>query len=177
MESVQAKEKEHRANMVTAEDTKAFRTALGSFATGITVVTVCGPKGEKVGLTVNSFNSVSLEPPLVLWSLALSSPNLDLVSRATHYTVNVLAADQEAISQRFASKINDKFADLDCTTGLSGAPLLPGCCAWFECRTVARYPGGDHIILLGEVERFQVANERKPLLYFRAAYRNLGEQS
>ena len=165
------------SGMRYGQESKALRGALGSFATGVTVVTVCGPNGEWVGLTVNSFNSVSLEPPLVLWSLALSSPNLDVVSQATHYAVNVLAAGQEEVSQRFASKIADKFAGLDCHVGASGVPLLPGCCAVFECRTVAQYPGGDHIILLGEVERFEVAAEVNPLLYYRGAYRYLGERS
>lgn len=159
--------------LLHGQDSKALRAALGSFATGITVITVCGPSGEWVGLTVNSFNSVSLEPPLVLWSLALSSPNRDVVSRASHYAVNVLAVDQDEISQRFASKIADKFAGLDCRTGLSGVPLLPGCCAWFECRTVAQYPGGDHLILLGEVERFEAADAKQPLAYSRGRYKRL----
>ena len=164
-----------RVGASPGQDSRAFRAALGSFATGITVVTVCGPKGEWVGLTVNSFNSVSLEPPLVLWSLALSSPNLDAVSQASHYAVNVLAVGQEAVSQRFASKIADKFAGLDCHVGASGVPLLPGCCAAFECRTVAQYPGGDHIILLGEVERFESSGTAEPLLYYRGAYRRFAD--
>jgi flavin reductase (DIM6/NTAB) family NADH-FMN oxidoreductase RutF len=157
-----------------AQDSKALRAALGSFATGITVVTVRGPSGEAVGLTVNSFNSVSLEPPLVLWSLSLASPSLDVVSRASHFAVNVLSAEQGEISQRFASRIADKFAGLDSRAGIAGLPLIGGCCAWFECRTVAQYPGGDHIILLGEVERFSVGAAETPLLYFRGAYRKLG---
>lgn len=154
-------------------DTRALRNALGTFATGITVVTVCGAEGEWVGLTVNSFNSVSLGPPLVLWSLSLASPNCDAVRQATHFAVNVLAADQEEISQRFASKIADKFDGIACTLGDAGVPLLPGCCAWFECRTVARHPGGDHLILVGEVERFASEPGRAPLLYFGGAYRSL----
>lgn len=154
-------------------DTRALRGALGGFATGITVVTVCGASGEWVGLTVNSFNSVSLEPPLVLWSLSLASPNCEAVRQATHFAVNVLAADQEEVSQRFASKIADKFDGIACTVGDAGVPLLPGCCAWFECRTVARHPGGDHLILVGEVERFAAEPGRAPLLYFGGAYRRL----
>jgi flavin reductase (DIM6/NTAB) family NADH-FMN oxidoreductase RutF len=161
------------STLLHGQDSKALRSALGSFATGITVVTVCGPSAEWVGLTVNSFNSVSLEPPLVLWSLALSSPNREVVSRASHYAVNVLAADQGEISQRFASKIADKFAGLDCRTGASGVPLLPGCCAWFECRTVAQYPGGDHLILLGEIERFEASEAAEPLAYSRGRYKRL----
>ncbi len=154
-------------------DCRAFRDALGSFATGIAVVTACAPNGEFVGLTVNSFNSVSLDPPLVLWSLDLASPNLAAFRDASHYVVNILAADQEAVSQHFARRQPDKFGDLQLCLGAGGAPLLHGCCAWFECANETRHPGGDHLIFLGRVERFTHDPSRLPLLYHAGRYRQL----
>jgi len=157
-------------------DTRSLRGALGSFATGITVVTACDPDGQWLGLTVNSFNSVSLEPPLVLWSMTLNSPNLEFFRHCSHYAVNVLADDQLDFSQRFASRIPDKFAEVDCVTGIGGVPLLPNCCAWFECRNEFQYPGGDHLILVGYVERFAHQPRRAPLLYHAGQYRWLDER-
>lgn len=151
---------------------RAFRDALGMFVTGITVVTARDRELGCIGITVNSFNSVSLRPPLVLWSLSLNSPTLRAFERCSHYAVNVLAADQEALSRLFASAEPDKFASLDARQGRGGAPLLPGCCAWFECRNHARHPGGDHLIFVGEVERYECTT-RLPLVYFRGAYRQL----
>ncbi len=154
-------------------DCRAFRDALGSFATGIAVVTACAPDGEFVGLTVNSFNSVSLDPPLVLWSLDLASPSLAAFRAASHYVVNILAADQADVSQHFATRQPDKFGDLQLCLGAGGAPLLHGCCAWFECANETRYPGGDHLIFLGRVERFTHEPARLPLLYHGGRYRHL----
>jgi flavin reductase (DIM6/NTAB) family NADH-FMN oxidoreductase RutF len=154
-------------------DPRALRQALGAFATGITVVTARGSDGQLAGVTVNSFASVSLNPPLVLWSLGNNSPSLAVFAGASHYAVNVLAADQQALSQRFATSQNDKFSGLEISEGAGGAALLPGCCAWFECRIVARHPGGDHVILVGEVEAFR-SNEKSPLIYFGSGYCTLG---
>jgi flavin reductase (DIM6/NTAB) family NADH-FMN oxidoreductase RutF len=156
-------------------DCRAFRTALGSFATGIAVVTACAEDGSFVGLTINSFASVSLDPPLVLWSLDLGSPNLAAFRGASHYAINILAADQEEISQRFASRQPDKFGDLDLCQGAGGAPLLHGCCAWFECANETQYPGGDHLIFLGRVDRFSGDPSRQPLLYHGGRYRRLAQ--
>jgi len=153
-------------------DRRALRDALGMFVTGITVVTARIGDQQPGGITVNSFNSVSLDPPLILWSLSLNSPTLAVFERCSHYAVNILAADQEEFSRLFASAETDKFAGLDIRRGLGGAPLLPGCCAWFECRNEVRYPGGDHLIFVGEVERFARA-EQPPLVYFRSDYRRL----
>jgi flavin reductase (DIM6/NTAB) family NADH-FMN oxidoreductase RutF len=139
----------------SAFDGHDFRTALGRFGTGVTVVTVRDSDGTPLGLTVSSFNSVSMDPPLVLWSLDRSSTTLAAFEGATHFAVNVLGADQVAISNRFAGQQEDKFADLDCADGGGGAPLLPGCVAWFQCRTVHRHDGGDHVIFVGEVETFE----------------------
>ncbi|MBX6318383.1 flavin reductase family protein [Pigmentiphaga sp.] len=136
-------------------DSTAFRSALGRFATGVTVVTAIGPDGRPVGLTVSSFNSVSLTPPLVLWSLSLTSSSLPMLEAARHYAVNVLAADQLDIAKRFAVRGNpaDRFAQVSWRPGENGAPLLHGCTAWFECYNRSRYHEGDHCIFVGEVER------------------------
>ena len=154
-------------------DLKSLRSALGSYATGVAVVTARAPGGEAVGLTVNSFASVSLDPPLVLWSLALSSPNLEAFRNASHYAVNVLAVEQQDVSQRFASRLAEKFEGLETFPGLGDAPLLPDCCAWFECRNELRHPGGDHVILVGYVERFAVDPGRAPLLFYGGRYARL----
>jgi flavin reductase (DIM6/NTAB) family NADH-FMN oxidoreductase RutF len=152
----------------------ALRQALGEFATGVTVVTACGLDGRPVGLTVNSFASVSLAPPLVLWSLELDSPSLNVFEQCSHYAVNVLAADQMDMSQRFSQTQSDKFSGLEWQTGLGGTALLPGCCAWFECRNEIRHAGGDHLILIGRVERF-ARNGGEPLIFHGSRYRMLGD--
>ncbi len=152
-----------------SQDTLSLRQALGEFATGITVVTARGAGGAVAGLTVNSFASVSLEPPLVLWSLGLGSPSLAVFQTCTHYAVNVLALDQRELSQRFAQSATDKFAGLPVQEGTGGSVLLPGCCAWFECRVAARHEGGDHLILIGEVEQYR-REPKQPLLYHRGGY-------
>ena len=154
----------------TPSDSREFRRALGRFATGITVVTALGPKGELAGLTVNSFNSVSLDPPLVLWSLGRISPAHDIFEAATHFAVNVLSADQMALSNNFSRSSPHKFDDVVWTPSIHGTPLLPGCCASFECRVVARHPGGDHTIFIGEVEKFAHDVTRAPLIYFGGEY-------
>lgn len=154
-------------------DSRAFRDTLGSFATGVTVVTARTASGERIGLTVSSFNSVSLDPPLILWSLAATSPNLDAFRCASHYAVNVLAAGQQALSNRFAAREGDRFAGLAVRDGLGGAPLLPGCCAWFECVNTHQYPGGDHLILVGRVARFSRGEETDPLIFHGGRYRQL----
>lgn len=150
--------------------TREFRRALGRFATGVTVVTARGPDGALAGLTVNSFNSVSLSPPLVLWSLGRTSPSHEIFEVASHFAVNVLGADQMELSNRFARSGAHKFDGVEWAAGQQGCPLLPRCCAWFECRVVARYPGGDHTIFIGEVEKFQHDVTREPLVYFGGEY-------
>ena len=154
-------------------DARSFRDALGEFATGVAVVTARGADGQSVGVTINSFASVSLEPPLVLWSLGLQSPSLAVFESCSHYAVNVLAADQTEFSQRFAQSQSDKFAGIELQTGASGVQLLPDCSAWFECRNEMRYPGGDHIILVGHVESFH-REEKPPLIFHGGRYRVLG---
>lgn len=152
---------------------RAFRDTLGMFPTGVTVITARAPSGEPIGLTVSSFNSVSLAPPLIVWSLSGHLPSVPIFENAAVYAINVLAEDQQDMSQRFASRSDDKFAGLDYTEGVDGVPLLPGCAAWFQCRQFACYPGGDHVIFIGEVVRFESGEARKPLVFQGGAYRRL----
>jgi flavin reductase (DIM6/NTAB) family NADH-FMN oxidoreductase RutF len=155
-------------------DTRALRDALGMFATGVTIVTARPQGGAPIGLTVSSFNAVSLAPPLIVWSLQMDSHNLEAFRTCSHYAVNVLAEDQVVLSERFAAPVEDRFAGLDLRAGLGEAPLIPGCCAWFECRNEIRHPGGDHLLFIGLVERFARAPGR-PLLYFGGRYAGLAE--
>jgi 3-hydroxy-9,10-secoandrosta-1,3,5(10)-triene-9,17-dione monooxygenase reductase component len=143
--------------------------ALGRFVTGVTIVTTTDPDGQPVGLTANSFNSVSLDPPLVLWSLSRKSRNLPIFENASHFAVNVLSVDQKAISDRFARPSEDRFADIDWSRGVGGAPVLGNCAAVFECSSEQRYEGGDHVIFIGRVERFD-HEEKVPLAYHAGGY-------
>ncbi len=153
-----------RANPPTFSSTQ-FRTALGMFATGVTIVTARTQEGELVGLTANSFNSVSLDPPLVLWSLASAAASLPAFRAGSHYAINVLGADQQALALRFASKGVDRFADVAFVDGAGGAPVLAGAAATFECFNRSRYEEGDHVIFVGEVERCTRREGASPLLY------------
>jgi flavin reductase (DIM6/NTAB) family NADH-FMN oxidoreductase RutF len=156
-------------------DCRAFRDTLGRFATGVTVITAVSASGEPVGLTVSSFNSVSLDPPLILWSLSANSPNLAAFRDATHYAVNVLAAGQQEISNRFAARTGDRFAGIELRQGAHGLPLIEGCCAWFECTNELHYPGGDHLILIGRVQHFMQGESLAPLIFHTGRYRELQE--
>src|SRR5690554_165565 len=132
-------------------DSRQFRSALGAFTTGVTIVTTCDQEGHDVGLTANSFNSVSMNPPMVLWSLDKSSRSLPAFMENDHFAVHILAADQQPMSDRFASRGADKFAGLETERGAGDVALLDGCSARFECETAFRYDGGDHIIFVGNV--------------------------
>lgn len=134
-------------------DATHFRQALSQFATGVTVVTATLPDGSFRGVTINSFNSVSLDPPLVLWSLASSASCMPAFSDAASYVINVLAGDQIELAQRFARCGDDRFDALAFTLSNDGHPVLAGSVAWFECRQRSRYAEGDHVIFVGEVER------------------------
>lgn len=151
-----------------ADRAHSFRTALGAFTTGVTVVTARGADGD-VGLTANSFNSVSLDPPMVLWSLAKTSRALPVFMTADHFAVHVLASDQQALSSRFSKASADKFAGLELERGGGGMPLLLACSARFQCRTAFRYEGGDHIIFVGQVETFD-HSDKPPLVFHRGGY-------
>ncbi|TJY64909.1 hypothetical protein E4T66_01375 [Sinimarinibacterium sp. CAU 1509] len=150
-------------------DPMEFRKALGSFATGVTIITTRAADGTPLGLTANSFNSVSLDPPLVLWSLANNAGSFDAFRSAEHWAVHVLGSDQEDLSGRFARRGEDKFSGLDTEEGLGGVPLLRGCAARFECRTASQYQGGDHLIFIGEVLRF-ARDEAAPLVFHGGKY-------
>jgi 3-hydroxy-9,10-secoandrosta-1,3,5(10)-triene-9,17-dione monooxygenase reductase component len=152
-------------------DTRAFRSALGTFATGVTIVTTQtdGETPTDVGITANSFNSVSLDPPMILWSLARKAMSLPAFMANPCFAVHVLAADQDELSQRFATQGADKFSGLDVERGVGNVPLLTGCAARFQCRTAFRHEGGDHIIFVGEVASFD-AGQKPPLLYHAGRY-------
>jgi flavin reductase (DIM6/NTAB) family NADH-FMN oxidoreductase RutF len=153
-----------------------FRNALGCFATGITVMTTCGPDGRFVGITVNSFASVSLDPPLVSFCLDRNALSLASFLEAPHFGVNVLSEDQEALSAAFArSSAGDKFVGLPYEVGETGCPLLPDCLSHLECEREAAHLAGDHLIVIGRVVRLAQRSEGKPLLYFRGRYAKLGE--
>jgi 3-hydroxy-9,10-secoandrosta-1,3,5(10)-triene-9,17-dione monooxygenase reductase component len=154
-------------------DASEFRKTMGCYATGVTVVTTVAEDGSDVGLTVNSFNTLSLEPPLVLWSLGVGSPLLKAFQRASHFAVNVLSADQVEISQRFALRAVDKFSDLEMRAGLGGAALIGDCSAWIECRRRSSEQHGDHVLFIGEVERM-ASTTKKPLLYLHGRYATTG---
>ena len=157
----------------TTLDSRAFRNALGRFATGVAIVTALDADGHPVGLTVNSFSAVSLEPPLVLWCLDNRSHNLAAFSRASHHAINILAADQEELSNRFATWPADRFAGLDWRPGTGGAPVLPGCCAVFEVANETAHAAGDHTIFIGRVERFAEQARPAPLLFHAGRYARL----
>ena len=142
-----------------------FRTALGMFATGVTIVTARTPDSRVIGLTANSFNSVSLDPPLVLWSLSQAAASLPAFRAGSHYAINILAADQKALAERFALKGSDRWHGVSFTEGMGGAPLLAGAAATFECFNRSRYEEGDHVIFVGEVERCSWRSGASPLLF------------
>lgn len=149
---------------------RELRDALGRFATGVTVVTAVGPRGP-LGITANSFASVSLDPPLVLWSPARKSSRFPAFEAASHFAVHVLARDQQPLATHFAQS-GDMPAEFGAAPGLGGAPIFEGCAARFECRHAARFDGGDHLICVGEVLRF-TTSEAEPLVYHCGAYRGL----
>ena len=133
-------------------DSTQFRQALSQFATGVTVITTRLADGTFRGLTASSFNSVSLEPPLVLWSLAEGANSMPIFSGNSHYVINVLGADQAHLAQRFSRRTDDPFAGVEYELSRTGQPILKGVSAWFECHNRSRYPEGDHVIFVGEVE-------------------------
>jgi flavin reductase (DIM6/NTAB) family NADH-FMN oxidoreductase RutF len=156
-------------------DRRAFRNALGCFATGVTVVTTVTDAGEPVGLTANSFSSVSLDPPLVLFCLDRASHNLDAFRAAGRFAVNVLGDDQRDLSVRFSTTIGDRWDGVVWERWETGAPVLNGCLAALDCETEAIHEGGDHVIIVGRVKRLAAVADGKPLLYFRGNYATVEE--
>ncbi len=156
-------------------DTRPLRNALGRFATGIAIVTAIDPDGHPIGLTVNSFSAVSLNPALVLWCLDNSSHNLEAFRKASHHAINILSVDQQDMSNRFATWPTDRFAALPWQAGAGGAPLLPDCCATFEVANETTHQSGDHLIFIGRVERFTETPTLAPLLFHAGQYRKLAD--
>lgn len=151
-------------------DPRALRNLLGQFATGVTVITTRGADGRNVGMTANSFSSVSLDPPLVLWSISRSAPSLGDFLAASHFAINVLGADQQHLSAHFARGATDKFADIPCRSGAGGVPLLEGVIASLVCRNLTQYEGGDHLIFLGQLEQYSNSGG-EPLIFHAGQYR------
>ena len=145
-------------------DKRQLRDVLGSFVTGVTVVTTVDAEGRMHGLTANSFSSVSLDPPLVLWSQATSAGSHSAFKDAQRFTINILAEHQYDLANHFATRSPDKFSGIDHDLGVDGLPLLRDCSAWLECKVVSRYPGGDHVIYLGSVDSIR-QNTRRPLVF------------
>nr|WP_217343788.1 flavin reductase family protein [Noviherbaspirillum sp. L7-7A]MBV0877873.1 flavin reductase family protein [Noviherbaspirillum sp. L7-7A] len=137
-------------------DTAHFRQALSQFATGVTVITTRVDNGAFVGLTASSFNSVSLSPPLVLWSLSNEASTLSAFTDNSHYVINVLSASQAHLAEQFARRGANRFQGVEFTLSRTGLPILKGVSAWFECHNRSRYPEGDHVIFVGEVEQCDV---------------------
>jgi flavin reductase (DIM6/NTAB) family NADH-FMN oxidoreductase RutF len=150
-------------------DPRDFRNALGAYATGVTIITAAAPDGKPYGLTCNSFASVSLNPPLVLWSLVVFSQSMSVFQNASHFAVNVLGASQQALANKFAKSSDDKFAGVEWRPGLGNAPILADSVANFQCRAANRYYGGDHVIFLGAVEAYSY-NRQEPLLFARGSF-------
>jgi flavin reductase (DIM6/NTAB) family NADH-FMN oxidoreductase RutF len=157
-------------------DTRALRNALGRFATGIAIVTALDHDGKPIGLTVNSFSAVSLEPALVLWCLDNNSHSLESFRRASHHAINILSAQQMDLSNRFATWPADRFVGLPWQAGAGGAPVFPDCCAVFEVANETAHAGGDHTIFVGRVEHFSETPDLAPLLFHAGRYRELADQ-
>ena len=153
----------------SAIDPRDFRNALGTFGTGVTIVTAMSAEGKPYGITCNSFASVSLNPPLVLWSLGVFSQGLAIFQNASHFAVNVLATSQQTLAQQFAKSSGDKFTGVSWTPGLGSAPVLADVVASFQCRAANRYYGGDHVIFLGAVEAYAY-NRKEPLLFAQGGF-------
>jgi len=150
-------------------DPATYRDVMGAFPTGVTVMTLGRNDGFRLGVTASSFNTVSLDPPLILWSLALRAPSLTHFRQNEHFAVNVLGAGQHDIALQFARPSEDKFAGIETESGTTGLPLIAQALAHIECRVAARYPGGDHEIILGEVLALR-RRDAAPLVFQRGAF-------
>ena len=159
---------------LSSVDRRELRNALGAFPTGVTIVTTRASNGSFVGLTVNSFNSLSLDPPLILWSINDGSASLAAFEQSSHFAVNILCEEQAEVSRRFASAVSNKFGGLDILDGAGGVPVIAGCAAHLECRTYSHQRAGDHVLFIGQVERFTHCAKR-PLIYYRGNYFAAGE--
>jgi 3-hydroxy-9,10-secoandrosta-1,3,5(10)-triene-9,17-dione monooxygenase reductase component len=157
-------------------DAKDLRAALGTFVTGVTIITTRAPNGKLVGLTANSFNSVSLSPPLILWSLSQFAPSLPAFQESGHFAVNILAADQMELANKFGRRSEDKFAGVSFREDIGGVPIIDGIAASFTCRNEARHYGGDHVIFIGAVLAY-THTDRPPLVFARGRYADIRERA
>ena len=157
-------------------DLRTFRDTLGLFVTGVTVITTRDEHGQPVGITANSFNSVSLDPPLILWSVGINALSQKAFSNAKAFAVHILREDQADVSQRFAKSGIDKFAGFPVETGLHDVPLLPDCAARMECLPFAKHPAGDHILFIAEVQRLASDPDAMPLVYHGGRYAELADK-
>ncbi|KQZ01469.1 hypothetical protein ASD45_11875 [Pseudolabrys sp. Root1462] len=156
-------------------DDRRFRDALGAFPTGVAVITAVTTAGERLGMTVSSFNSVSLTPPLILFSVVRRAHSFAAWMQVTRYAVNILSQDQEKISNRFARPLADKWSGLVVIDGETGVPLLPNALASFECESHTHVEGGDHVIFLGRVTALRTTplRQSQPLIFYGGRYRRL----
>ncbi len=154
-------------------DARALRDVLGHFATGVTVITTIGDNNSAVGLTANSFSSVSLDPPLVAWSLSLNAPSLSAFRQHPAFAINILCDQSKELALKFARSAPDKFADVDWHAGVEGVPVLQAAAATIECQTETRIPTGDHEIYLGRVINFKQTGKR-PLVFHKGEFTSLG---
>ena len=159
----------------TGDVQRDLRVALGRFPTGVAVITALDAEGLAIGLTVSSFNTVSLEPPLVVWSLQLSSRHLQTFETTQSYAINILSQAQVEVSNLFASSLGNPFEAVEWAPGLSGVPLLAGCCAWFEVDNFQQLDGGDHRLYLGKVRRFAADPSPVPLVFHDGDYAGLSK--
>jgi flavin reductase (DIM6/NTAB) family NADH-FMN oxidoreductase RutF len=162
------------ADALPVIEPRALRGVLGRFATGVTIVTCLDAAGTPIGLTANSFNALSLDPPLILWSLRQASPSLPAFREARHFVINILAESQVELSRRFASPVTDKFAEGLWNPGLGGAPVLAGAAAVLECERSVQHEAGDHVLFIGRVLRLADL-ATPPLLFHGGHYHMLGE--
>ena len=161
---------------MTLNEPDEIRQAFGCYPTGVAVVTTLTPEGSRVGMTISSFNTVSLDPPLILWNLANESCNYAAFADADHFAVHVLADHQGELSGRFAVRAGDKFDGLECADGVAGDPILPEYSACFQCTTEHRYAGGDHMIIVGRILDFE-DRKLEPLIFHRSSYRRVDDVS
>lgn len=157
-------------------DQTSFRKALSHFATGVAVITAHSADQNVIGMTMSSFNSLSLDPPLILFSVDRRANSLDAMLAAKGYAVNILARQQEHLSNQFARALGDKWSNVDYQIGHAQAPLLQGALAHFECDPYANHDGGDHVLFIGRVVRCTVAEDSDPLVFFRSRYHSLSQQ-
>jgi 3-hydroxy-9,10-secoandrosta-1,3,5(10)-triene-9,17-dione monooxygenase reductase component len=158
---------------VVTPDSASFRTVLGHFATGVTVVTAMDGD-EPVGVAANAFTSVSLDPPLVLFCVARDSSTWPRIERSGHFTVNILGEHQEDVCRTFATRGVDRFSEVDWHVGTGGSPVLHGVLAYIDCELWATYDGGDHVIVVGRVLDLGITDDARPLVFFRGGYGRLG---